>query len=242
MKPSIWNRHPWLGAIALGAGLIGLASLVGIVSHESASSSRTSTAAAQERTPLQYTLQLLRLAAEPFSYLSLMEQAVAATLPTVLPDGTQLEEVEVTLTRVGPLRIGMTVEEGADALGLPLLPLGGNAEGNCAYYQPGGRNASLGLMVVNNQIIRIDIWAASAIATTSGLKIGSTEAEILEQYSAEQVDILPNPYTEGNVLTFTPADPELKLYRLVFETDGSGNVVQYRTGQFPAVTWPDGCA
>ncbi|WP_008308486.1 hypothetical protein [Leptolyngbya sp. PCC 6406] len=233
------RRNHWISAIALTAGL--LASFGVVSSRPEGHRLRSGTPEATARTPMRYTLQLLRIAAEPLAYLPVMEQAVAATLPTILADGSLLEEAEVTLTRLGPLRIGMTVEEGADALGLPLVPLGANAGGDCAYYQPNVRNAAIGLMVVDNRIIRIDLWEGSPITTASGLKIGSTEAEVLELYP-NQIEITPNPYTEGHVLTFTPVDADLKLYRFVFETDGSGKVIQYRAGQFPAVTWPDGCA
>jgi hypothetical protein len=169
-----------------------------------------------------------------------MKRAVAAT-PTLLPDGTLLQSADVTTTSLGPLKLGMALEEAADALGLPLIPLGSNVSGECAYYQPDTDDATIGLMVVSNAIIRIDIWPGSAIATASGIKVGSTEAQVLEQYSG-QIESAPNPYTDGKVMTFTPIDPGEDLHRLVFETDSAGRVIQYRSGQFPAVTWPDGCA
>ncbi len=239
MKRLFGKTNPWLGAIALGAVFFTTLTLSG---QHPRSSNPEESALSPPPTPLRYTLRILRVAGEPFTYLSLMGQAVAATVPTILPDGTPLAEAEVTLTRVGPLRIGMTIEEGADALGIPLLPLGASAGGDCAYYQPGRQDAAMGLMVVNNRIIRIDVWPNSPLKTASGLKVGSTEAEILAQYPPEQVEIQANPDTEGNILTFVPTDPELRLFRLVFETDSSGTVIQYRLGQFPAVTWPEGCA
>lgn len=169
-----------------------------------------------------------------------MKQAIAAT-PAILPDGTSLESVKVTTMSLGPLKIGMTLEEAADALGLPLIPLGSNVSGECAYYRPDTSDATIGMMVVNNAVIRVDIWPGSEIATASGIQVGSTEAEILAQYG-EQIESTANAYTSGKVMTFTPVDPGEDLHRLVFETDGTGRVIQYRAGQFPAVTWPDGCA
>ena len=74
----------------------------------------------------------------------------------------------------------------------------------------------------------------------SGVQIGSTDEELETAYPG-QIEALPNPYTQGEFLTLVPQDPDLSLYRLVFETDAKGQVVQYRAGQFPAVTWPDGC-
>ncbi|MEL7314898.1 MAG: hypothetical protein AAFN08_08100 [Cyanobacteria bacterium J06559_3] len=134
----------------------------------------------------------------------------------------------------------MTLEEATNALGIPLTPLGSNLSGECAYYQPDTSAQTLGLMVVDNSLIRLDIWPGSTLPTVSGAKIGSSETEIMELYP-EQIEVAPNPYTKGKFLTLVPNDPQLSLYRLVFETDENGKVVQYRTGQFPAVTWPDGC-
>ncbi|MDA0674719.1 MAG: hypothetical protein O3C67_13570 [Cyanobacteria bacterium] len=95
-------------------------------------------------------------------------------------------------------------------------------------------------MVVDNHVIRVDVWPGSPLKTASGIAVGSTETEILEAY-ADYIEAAPNAYTGGQVLTFVPQESGLDLYRLVFETDAKGEVIQYRTGQFPAVTWPDGC-
>lgn len=234
------RRHTWISAIALTAGLLATLGLIKVDPSGSQGHGAPATASATRSTPMRYTLKLLRVAGEPFAYLPLMEQAVAATLPTVLADGSLLKEAEVTLTGLGPLRVGMTVEEGADALGLPLVPVGSNVAGSCAYYQPNVKDAALGLMVVDNTIIRIDVWEGSPLQTASGIQVGSTEADVLAVYP-DYIEAAPNPYTGGKVLTLVPTEPGLDLYRLVFETDASGTVIQYRTGQFPAVTWPDGC-
>lgn len=237
------KRIHWISAIALTSGLL---LSVGLIRSDhwvvrSQGAAKTATATEEEWTPLRYTLRLLRVAAEPLAYLPIMRQAVAAPQPTQAANPQLLEDAEVTLTGVGPLRIGMTVEEAADALGLPLVPLGSDPSGECAYYQPNLKGQSLGLMAVEDQVIRIDIWPGSTLETPSGAHIGSSEADILAIYP-KQIESAPNPYTQGKFLTFVPTDPSEKLYRIVFETDANGRVVQYRTGQFPAVTWPDGCA
>ncbi|MGF1460436.1 MAG: hypothetical protein ACFBSG_15595 [Leptolyngbyaceae cyanobacterium] len=197
---------------------------------------------ATEQTPIQNTLfQQLFAAAESLTVLPQMKRAIATSNPEIVPAETVFTDSEVRLTGVGPLRIGMTLEEATDALGLPLLPIGSNLGGDCAYYQPDSVSQALGLMVVDNRVIRVDVWPGSSLKTVSGAKIGTTESELEELYP-EQIEALPNPYTQGQVLTLTPTDPELALYRLVFETDSTGKVVQFRACQFPAVTWPDGCA
>jgi hypothetical protein len=190
-------------------------------------------------TQLNNTFRGLKVAAKSLAYFPMMERAIAAS--PINPEHQRVfREAEVKLTGVGPVRIGMTLEEATDALGIPLIPLGSNLSGECAYYQPETTLQALGLMVVDNRVIRIDVWPGSTLATVSGAAIGTTEAELLDKYPG-QIEATPNPYTHGKFLVLVPQDLELSLYRLVFETDANGKVVQYRTGQFPAVTWPDGC-
>ena len=192
------------------------------------------------QTPARDTLRLLKAAGKSLIYFPRMKRAATTSYPEIAKSDQVFEGAEITLLGAGPLRIGMTLEEATDALGIPLIPLGKNLSGECAYYQPDTSAQTLGIMVVDDYLIRVDIWPGSTLPTISGAKIGSSEAEIMELYP-EQIEVAPNPYTKGKFLTLVPNDPQLSLYRLVFETDAKDMVVQYRTGQFPAVTWPDGC-
>lgn len=233
--------------------LVGSAALLSLVvtglamSHRSTATSPTVSAnstskraAIASQMELSHGLQPLASAAKSLIYFPRMERAIAANDPEILVEESVFEDAEVRLTGIGPLQIGMTLEEATDALGIPLVPLGSNMGGDCAYYQPDSVSQALGLMVVDNRVIRVDVWPGSSLSTVSGAKIGSTIQELEEMYPG-QIEANPNPYTQGEFLTLTPSDPELALYRLVFETDADGKVVQYRSGQFPAVTWPDGC-
>lgn len=239
------NRVSLIGSAAL-------LSLVGtgvVMSHQSTATSpvisspltaATDQAIHSHHPTLRNTLQPLGFVAKSLIYFPLMERAIAASNPEILVEESVFEDAEVRLTGVGPIRIGMTLEEATDALGLPLVPIGSNVGGDCAYYQPDSVSQALGLMVVDNRVIRVDVWPGSSLATVSGVKIGSTEQDLKDIYPG-QLETTPNPYTQGEFLTLVPQDQELSLYRLVFETDKSGQIVQYRAGQFPAVTWPDGC-
>jgi hypothetical protein len=221
----------WIAAFTLTAGLLVSFGLMSERASQDTFAPGTGDIASTGRVaPKRSTLQALRAAAEPFAHLPAMKRAVAAT-PALLPDGTLLQAAKITTTSLGPLKIGMTLEEAADALGLPLVPLGSNLSGECAYYRPDTSDATIGLMVVGNAVIRVDIWSGSTVSTASGIRVGDTEAEVLEKY-AGQIESAPNPYTSGKVMTFTPIDPGEDLHRLVFETDQSGRVIQYRAGQF----------
>jgi hypothetical protein len=231
----------WISAIALTAGLVVSFGLGGQQPSTGGNSPKPpASTASPMASPVRYPLRVLRVAAEPLRYLPIMQDALAVTYPQIHTDGDSLTEAEVRLTRVGPLKIGMTLEEAADALQVPLVPLGSSFGGECAYYQPDLKTQAMGLMVVDRRVIRVDVWLGSTLKTVNGIGVGSTEAEVLEAYP-KQIESSPNPYTEGKFLTYIPEDPGVQLYRLVFETDAAGKVVQYRTGQFPAVTWLDGC-
>lgn len=229
------------------ATLLSLVGLGLVMSHHSTATSPIEPAKSTRSRPTDTTQTTLHQLFQPLGsvaksllYFPQMERAIAAQNPEILVEESVFEEAEVRLTGIGPLQIGMTLEEATDALGLPLVPLGSNISGDCAYYQPDAVSQSLGLMVVGNRVIRVDVWPGSSLATVSGAKIGSTDEELKAFYPG-QIETMSNPYTQGEFLTLVPQDPELALYRLVFETDATGKVVQYRAGQFPAVTWPDGC-
>ena len=162
-----------------------------------------------------------------------------------------LEKEAVSVGGLGPIRLGMTIQEAANAAQVSFVVAPMTQSAVCQYYLPevfdsekAARTASIdgiGLMVVNDQVIRIDIWPDSPVKTLSGLGIGATIEDVKAVYDG-QVDVTPHPYTEGSYLTLTPDAAGSNLYTLVFETDKEGQVTQFRTGQFPAVTWVEGCS
>lgn len=196
--------------------------------------------ASSGQVPARQALRMLQASAKSLVYFPAMQRVTVIASPEQQKAERNLAKSEVTLLGIGDLKIGMTLEEAATALDLPLVPIGSNLSGECAYYQPDTQAQALGLMVVDDRVIRIDIWQGSTLATVSGLGIGDSEDDVLAIYP-DQIEPTPNPYTQGKFLTLVPDDAEFSLYRLVFEIDAQGKIVQYRTGQFPAVTWPDGC-
>ena len=162
-----------------------------------------------------------------------------------------LEMEEISIGGLGPVRLGMTIQEAANAAQVSFVVAPLTQSELCQYYLPevydaekAARTASIdgiGLMVVNDQVIRIDIWPGSPVKTLSGIGVGSTIEDVETAYDA-QIEVTPHPYTEGSYLTLTPEAADSNLYTLVFETDKAGKVTQFRTGQFPAVTWAEGCS
>ena len=180
---------------------------------------------------------------QPEVFLQLPQTAAKSPKPTETAESFTKKltnEAKVTIAGLGPIQVGMTLAEASKAAAIAFVPVGGSANLGCRYFQPKEGPEGIGLMVVNDRIIRIDIWPGSSITTLSGAGINSTEAEIEALYPG-QIEISSHKYTDGQYLTFIPEDGVANRYRLVFETDGEGRVTQFRAGQFPAVTWIEGC-
>ncbi|MDP9351739.1 MAG: hypothetical protein M3P51_09400, partial [Chloroflexota bacterium] len=144
----------------------------------------------------------------------------------------------VTEWGIGPVRAGMSISEASSVLGRKLVPAYDLFEGCDLVDLPSGP-ADVSLMVVNDTIARVDVYASSAVPTAAGARIGDSEARIRSLYPG-RVHTEPHKYTDGSYL-IVPAQADT-LFRIVFETDEQGQVTRYRSGRFPAVEWVEGCA
>lgn len=152
----------------------------------------------------------------------------------------------VAINGIGPVREGMTVADAAEAAGVELVAVAGADPTNtvCTYVRPApgsGLENDLAFMVSEGTIARVDV-TGSRVATVSGIKVGSTEAEVLSTYP-DQIAVTAHKYTgpTGHYLTFVPQDPVDGGYRVVFETDGQV-VTEYRAGRLPEVEYVEGCS
>ncbi|MBT9313336.1 hypothetical protein IXB28_14055 [Leptothoe kymatousa TAU-MAC 1615] len=163
----------------------------------------------------------------------------------------ELEKASISIGGLGPVKWGMTIQEAANAAQVSFVVTSLSQSPSCQYYLPEnfdpekavrtGTIDGIGLMVVNGQVIRIDIWPGSPVKTPGDIGIGSTMAEVQAAYDGN-MEVTQHPYTEGNYLTLSSEASGTNLYSLVFETDKSGKVTQFRAGQLPAVTWTEGCS
>ncbi|WP_448603461.1 hypothetical protein [Thermoleptolyngbya sp.] len=148
----------------------------------------------------------------------------------------------VQLKGVGPVRVGMTVNEAKQAAGIPLVRAeNAYSEGDACYFLSAQGISDLGFMVTNGRIARVDVGRNSPIKTLSGAGIGSTEAQIQQLYPGQIVSYPHEYFDNGKYLTFVPKDEADQGFRVIFETD-QGHVVEYRAGQLPEVQYVEGCA
>jgi len=155
--------------------------------------------------------------------------ATTTTLPAALTEADT-----VTTAGLGPVKIGMTVEEATLAAGRAME---GPPAPDCYYVEPAGLDG-VGFMITNERIARVDI-TAGPISTRSGARIGMTELEITTLFPG-QIEEQPHKYVDGgHYLVFVPNDPA--DHRVIFETDGEV-VTGYRAGILPEVEWVEGCS
>lgn len=110
------------------------------------------------------------------------------------------------------------------------------AEG-CDYASVGQGDAKLTFLVVDDRLARVDV-VSEAYATDRGIGVGDTEDQVKAAYP--NVIVQPHKYTSGRYLIANnPADT---MIALVFETDSTGKVMNYRLGTKPIVQWVEGCS
>lgn len=171
------------------------------------------------------------------------EVAATTTATTAAPSTGTAEltsEDVVTLRALGPVTLGMTVEEAAVASGLALSQDFGRAStDNCYYVTAGAGLPGVAFMVVDGAVVRVEINAPSVIATRSGVRIGTPEASVREVYP-NNIQQANEAVSEGEALAFVPNDEADADYRIYFAIDG-GEVSSYRLGIRPAVDNLLGC-
>ena len=146
----------------------------------------------------------------------------------------------VTLRALGPVRIGATVDEAASEAGVQLRrDFGRQSTSTCYYVTAGAALRGVSIMVVDDEIARIEIESPSTIATRSGVRIG-TPADDVRQVYPNNIRQADDAVLEGEALAFVPNDDFDADYRIYFEIE-DGQVARYRLGVKPAVDYLRGC-
>lgn len=167
---------------------------------------------------------------------------ITTTTTTTRPAPELTSASPATLRGLGPVRIGMTVEEASDAAGLAFTRSPARGVGdNCYYVNAGLTMNGVFFMVVNNQIARIEVEDPSPVATRSGVRVGTSASELRNTYPNNVKQANEAVAEGGEALAFVPNDDFDSEYRIYFEiTDGS--VARYRLGVKPAIDRINGCS
>lgn len=146
-------------------------------------------------------------------------------------------DARVRMDGIGPLRIGMTVDQASAAAGATIR-VGADDFGGCRYaWLPAFEG--LDLLVIDGQIGRVGV-GDGPFRTVSGIGIGATEAEVHRVYGSRITVERHWYHPTGHYLVYIAADPSLQQFSLLFETDGRV-VTAFRSGLKAAVARPEGC-
>jgi hypothetical protein len=165
-----------------------------------------------------------------------VDSAPAAAAPTDATPVWKLDE-----SGIGPVRVGMTIDEARAALGGDFTvdePLNGGPD-DCRYGRSGAAPEGVLFMLEQQRIVRVDVTGPGP-ETTLGARIGDSQHRVGTLYG--QIRTEPHKYTDGRYLTVIPRAPADTLHRIVFETDSAGVVERFRGGLYPPVFYVEGCA
>lgn len=107
----------------------------------------------------------------------------------------------------------------------------------CHYLSPVDGSPGVHYMVVEDKIVRFDVYDAELhLKTQKGLGIGSIKSQVLAAYPS--AISYPHPYIapDGEYIEVTLENGN----GIIFETEFNV-VTSYRLGRFPAITFIEGC-
>jgi hypothetical protein len=106
--------------------------------------------------------------------------------------------------------------------------------GSCAIWDLRGARG-ISIMTTRGRLARVGIYRGTW-RTILGIQIGDSEAEVRERYP--RLRTRPHPYDPDGQYLIVPGPNR----RVVFETDGNGEVTSVRGGRMPEIMYIEGCA
>ena len=144
-------------------------------------------------------------------------------------------------TGLAQVKIGMTPDEAAKALGAALTPRGDRDEEACWYTHRADvePRKDVDYMVVDGKITRIDVFAPD-IKTAAGLGVGASLEELQTAYGGPRLKVLAHKYSEAPqsyYVKWTDYNPSQGILFDVVEN----KVTSIRGGHIPEIDWVEGC-
>lgn len=167
--------------------------------------------------------------------------APTVTTTTAAPERLSASS-RLSLDGLGPVDIGMTLDQASAAAGTPIRLAPDPYDGDCHYAYAAGL-PEVGFMVINGRIARVDIGDRSGrrMTTVSGVGTGDAEEAVKRTYPG-RIRVEDHPYLPtGHYLIYVPADPAFAHLSMIFETDGRA-VTRFRAGMKGAVAQIEGCS
>ena len=208
------NRRSQAAAAVVALTLAAVAVAVGVAARNDDEPIRQTTAAtvvAQPATTAPESPTTVPEAAPTTTRPAATTGATTVPKPATTADASITSASRLRVDGIGPVRIGMTLEQARAASGLAMPHSEG---GVCVGYQTDGAPAGLAFTAVEGSN-RLDFVSVSepSIATVSGIRVGSTVAEVRRTYG----DNLKGSVQDGwGRLVFRATDPALDRFAMAF--------------------------
>jgi hypothetical protein len=137
-----------------------------------------------------------------------------------------LFELRLSHDHLGPVQIGMTIEQAARALGEKVIEV--ESGSGCATYRPTSTRHAIEFRVIDGQIIVIQ---AEGVETEAGIGGGDTEEAINQAYASEIVANVNLPAVR-RVLVRPATDSG---HATIFVLEWGGTLSRVRAGTYPEV-------
>ena len=139
-------------------------------------------------------------------------------------------ESKVAVNGIGPILIGMTVEEAEAAAGVKIVPNLSEDEYHqdyCGYYNFKNNLQGINFVVTfdDMKIQRIEI-RNKQISTISGIRVGDSEKQIRSTYPGQIIQ--GEGFYGTKYLIYEPREAAYQNYRLLFEMMSNNKVYSYR--------------
>lgn len=139
----------------------------------------------------------------------------------------------------GPLKVGMTVAEAAQALGAPLEPAYEGEEETCRHYGSAAAPKDVIFMFQDGRLTRVTAHLQSPAKTDKGLGLGAREADVRAAYGPA-LTIEPHHYV-GEPAHYLTAWADGRTRGVRYETDAEGAVTEIHGGD-ESIRLVEGCA
>ena len=167
---------------------------------------------------------------------SLPEPAEAGDVPaSSTADGS---DAQARFDGYGDVKLGIAAADMQSSWGGALTRLGGDEE-TCYFLTPKwvGVPADFAFMIEDGTFVRYGT-ESSRFAAPGGGKVGMSMADIESLYPG-RIEQQPHAYTSGKYLRIKDAATGNAL---LFETDASGKVTEWRVGMPPQLDYVEGCS
>jgi hypothetical protein len=152
--------------------------------------------------------------------------------------GAPLIGLRLGFAALGPIEVGMTLEEAQRAAGVPLHDE--QLHPDCSEWFPFSESQAVEFVAVDGRLALIDVGAP--VVTAEGIGSGATRDDIASAYGAEHMHESTNRFGIREI-SVSSTDPALTTFRMLFLLDRSGERVErMRSGLAQEMVRDEGCA